>query len=119
MPGDPMAARRLKALGSDDAQASADPFLDGPIPRRWLRIAARLPGKSFNLAVMIWCAASMAGSRTVTISNVDALGFGLERNAKYRALAWLEDANLIAVERKPGRSPIVTLLDARATRDGA
>ena len=28
------------------------------------------------------------------------LQFGLDRNAKYRALEWLENANLITVERR-------------------
>jgi hypothetical protein len=36
--------------------------------------------------------------------------FGLDRNAKYRALTWLEDAGLVSVERKLGRAPVVTIL---------
>ncbi len=84
--------------------------LTGPIPQSWIRIAAHLPGKSLHLGLVIWCAASMNRNRSVSISNVDALGFGLERNAKYRALDWLEQAGLIAVQRKLGCSPVVTLL---------
>jgi hypothetical protein len=51
-------------------------------------------------------------SRVIPLSNITSLRFGLDRNAKYRALAWLEEAGLIAVERKLGRAPIVTLNDA-------
>jgi hypothetical protein len=77
-----------------------------------------LPGKSLHLGLLIWCAASIDRSHSVSISNVDALGFGLERNAKYRALHWLEEAGLIAVERKLGCSPVVTLLDVGDGHDG-
>jgi hypothetical protein len=35
----------------------------------------------------------------------------LDRNAKYRGLAWLEQAGLVTVERKIGRPPMVTIMD--------
>jgi hypothetical protein len=44
------------------------------------------------------------------LSNVSGHRFGLDRNAKYRALAWLERAGLVTVERKLGRAPVVTIL---------
>ena len=50
-------------------------------------------------------------SRIVPLSNITSLRFSLDRNAKYRALAWLEEAGLVAVERKLGRTPIVTIND--------
>jgi hypothetical protein len=46
----------------------------------------------------------------VPLSNTSSIRFGLDRNAKYRALVWLEGAGLIAVERKLGRAPLVTIL---------
>ena len=52
----------------------------------WLSIAARLPGKSFHVAIAIWVTASLAKSATVPLSNSACLTFGLDRNAKYRAL---------------------------------
>jgi hypothetical protein len=86
-------------------------FLKGPIPLDWLSTAAKLPGKSLHVAIAIWFTASLEKSCTVPLSNIAGLPFGLDRNAKYRALQWLENANLIRVERKLGRSPIVTLLE--------
>ena len=64
-----------------------------------------------HVPIVLWFMAGLTKSRTVSLSNVNGLRFGLDRNAKYRALEWLEEARLIAVERKLGRSPIVTLLD--------
>ena len=89
-------------------------FLKGPIPLTWLSTAAKLPGKSLHVAIAIWLTASLAKSATVPLSNLAALPFGLDRNAKYRALQWLEEARLIEVQRNLGRSPIVTVLELDA-----
>lgn len=85
-------------------------FLKGPVPLPWLESAARLPGKSLHAGVALWYAAGLARSSSVPLSNVAGDRFGLDRNAKYRALAWLEGAGLIQVERKLGRAPLVTIL---------
>jgi DNA-binding transcriptional ArsR family regulator len=77
----------------------------------WLSAAARLPGKSFLVVVALCLAAERNQSRVVSLSNVAVQHLGLDRSAKYRALAWLEQAGLIAVQRKLGRPPIITLLD--------
>ena len=79
------------------------------IPIDWLSAAARLPGKSLHTGVALWCEAATATSSTIPLSNVCSLHFGVDRNAKYRALAWLERAGLVTVERKLGRSPVVTI----------
>jgi DNA-binding transcriptional ArsR family regulator len=50
------------------------------------------------------------GNQAVTLGNLELAPFGIDRAAKSRALTALEDAGLIAVERKVGRLPIVTLL---------
>jgi hypothetical protein len=86
-------------------------FLRGPIPLDWLSRAAALPGRSLHVAIAVWFMAGLKKTNVVPISNVTSLQFGLDRNAKYRALDWLESANLIKVERRPGRAPIVTILE--------
>jgi hypothetical protein len=90
--------------------AQGERFLKGPVPLPWLEAAARLPGKSLHAGIALWYAAGLARSAAVPLSNISGVRFGLDRNAKYRALAWLEDAGLITVERKLGRAPVVTLL---------
>ena len=87
-------------------------FLRGPIPLDWLSRAAALPGRSLHVAIAVWFMAGLKKTSMVPVSNITSLQFGLDRNAKYRALEWLEHANLIAVERRPGRAPIVTILEA-------
>jgi len=96
---------------------SGERFLKGPIPLPWLEEAARLPGKSLHAGVALWYAAGLTKSASVPLSNIAGLHFGLDRNAKYRALSWLEGAGLVRVERKLGRAPIVTILAHEACRD--
>lgn len=85
-------------------------FLKGPVPLRWLESAARLPGKSLHTGVALWYVAGLTRSPSVPLSNIAGDKFGLDRNAKYRALAWLEGAGLVRVDRKLGRSPVVTIV---------
>ena len=92
-------------------------FVKGPIPLPWLEIAARLPGKSIHAGIALWYVAGLTRSRSVPLSNIAGLRFGIDRNAKYRALQWLESAGLVAVERKLGRAPLVTILDAEDGHD--
>jgi hypothetical protein len=84
--------------------------LAGRIPLRWLEAAAGLPGKSLHTGIALWFAAGQAKSAKIPLSNVAGCRFGLDRNSKYRALDWLEGAGLISVERRLGKTPIVTIL---------
>jgi DNA-binding MarR family transcriptional regulator len=51
-----------------------------------------------------------AGSSTVLLSNVWLEKQGVTRSIKYRALRELEEAGLILVERRPHKSPRVTIV---------
>jgi hypothetical protein len=76
-------------------------------------MAAPLPGKSLQLALVLCLLACAQGTREVALSNLACWRFDIDRNAKYRALDWLENARLIRVKRKLGRSPVVTILSRR------
>jgi len=91
--------------------------LRGPVPIDWLSAAARLPGRSLHVGIALWIAGGVSRSRVVPLSNLSTLRFGLDRNAKYRGLAWLEQAGLVAVKRKLGRAPLVTILDLEAPHE--
>ena len=80
------------------------------MPPPWLEAAARLPGKSLHAGVALWYVAGPTRSPSVPLSNLSGGKFGLDRNAKYRALEWLERAGLVRVERKLGCAPVVTIL---------
>ena len=92
-------------------------FVKGPIPLPWLEIAARLPGKSMHAGIALWYVAGLTRSQSVPLSNIAGRRFGLDRNAKYRALQWLESAGLVVVQRKLGRAPLVTILEPGGEHD--
>lgn len=100
-----------------NTQKPQAPAFRGPVPISWLTSAARLPGKSLHVGLAIWYAAGRIRSQRVLLSNLDADRFGLNRNAKYRALVWLETANLISVERKLGRTPVITVRAVMSASD--
>ncbi len=86
-------------------------FLQGPIPFRWLRRAAVLPGKGLQVALWVWHWSKVTKSDEVVVS-VRKLkqGFGVGARAAARGLRALEREGLISVETHPGRSPRVRAL---------
>ncbi len=105
-----------------DAQAEGSIRIDlGSLlaDQDWFMRAARLSGRTLHLAVVLHLLAVRQRSTTVELSNAATSQFGLDRNAKYRALSYLEDAGLVVVKRRRGRSPIVTLLQFDAVRRNA
>jgi DNA-binding transcriptional ArsR family regulator len=81
----------------------------------WLEAAAKLPGKSMHLAVVLLRLTTVEQTDRVVLINRACERFGLDRNAKYRALLSLEAAGLIRVQRKQGQSPIVTIVTGGAS----
>jgi DNA-binding transcriptional ArsR family regulator len=93
-------------------------YLKGPIPWTWLETASRLPGKALALGMLLWREAGMDGIGPVTITNAKVATLGIDRSAKSRAVADLERAGLVRVERRPRRNPLVTLVATTNLRAG-
>ena len=70
-----------------------------------------------HVAIMLLHLATAEKSIEVVLSNRACERIGLDRNAKYRALLFLESAGLIKVRRKPGQSPIVSIRAVEAPDD--
>lgn len=88
-------------------------FIKGPIPMHWLERAAQLPGKTIHAALGLWYVRSVTGREQFTVKRGTWERLNLTRQAYYRALRDLEAQGLITVERKPGRYPLVRLLDSQ------
>jgi len=86
-------------------------FLKGPVPLNWLMTTSRLPGKTLEVGIALWFLSGVNKNLSVRLSNKLLSEFGINRYAKHRALRVMEEANLISVFRKPGRSPVVTILE--------
>jgi hypothetical protein len=107
----PVKRVRLDALTGEYADAPlTEPFLKGPIPMAWLKAAAELPGKAFQLGVAIWWLRPMSKGENFKLTQKALDYVGISRDATYDALKRLEARELIRVQRSPGRRPIVGIL---------
>jgi hypothetical protein len=96
---------------SSNARTVQGEFLKGPIPLNWLGRASKLPGKaSLATALAIMFEVGRRRSSQITLTTAILDRFGINRKAKYRGLEQLENAQLITVDRRPRRNPIVTVL---------
>ena len=102
---------RHDAITGEYANAPlTEPFLKGPIPMAWLKAAADLPGKAFQLGIAIWWLRPMSKSENFKLTQKALDYVGISRDATYDALKRLEARGLIRVQRSPGRRPIVGIL---------
>jgi hypothetical protein len=86
-------------------------FLKGPIPWAWLVSAGRLPGKALHVALVLHLLRGLQRNARVHLESKHVRSFGFSRHSANRGLARLERAGLVAVERRPGRSHMVTILE--------
>jgi DNA-binding MarR family transcriptional regulator len=87
-----------------------DKFIAGPIDVSWVVQASRLGVKALLVGLALWHLKGLRKADTVLVSNLMLRDWGIEPDAKTRALRKLEEAGLITVERQGKRSPQVTLI---------
>jgi hypothetical protein len=87
-------------------------FIRGPLPVDWIAAAARLPGLALALALAIWFRRGVEQATSFPLYASTLAKFGVNRWSSYRALMALETAGLVTVERREGRCPVVTILEA-------
>jgi hypothetical protein len=87
-------------------------FLKGPIPGEWLTRAAGLSFRALRVGLALWYLAGMTKRRAVKPTWDTWQRFGLSPDAGGRGLIALEQAGLVAVDRSPGRCPVVTILES-------
>ena len=85
-------------------------FIAGPIPVSWVCQAGRLGVKALLVGLALWHIRGLRKMNTFIVSNLMLRDWGIQADAKSRALRKLERAGLITVERQGKRSPQVTLL---------
>jgi hypothetical protein len=88
------------------------------IPWEWVSTAACLPGHAIQVALAIWFLKSVNRSNTVHLGGTALRELGVERQAGYRALKYLERAGLIRCEHARGRRPVVTVLEVPRKLNG-
>ena len=90
-----------------------DLFLRGPIPLEWLASAAKLPGKTLNVALALRWLHGMSEGKPFKLTQKALDLLNVSRETAGDCLVRLEQQGLIQVVRKPGRSPVISILDRR------
>jgi len=105
LPAELQALGRRRAASNDHQQA----FIK--FPCSWatrLTTARRI--STYRIALHLLYQHWRTSGRPSPLSNVALLRAGVSRREKWRALEELESAGLIKVERRPRKSPVVTIL---------
>jgi hypothetical protein len=86
-------------------------FVRGPIPMNWIRAAIPLGRKSINVVLAVWFLAGFKRESQVKLTAATLADFDVTSQAARAILRRFETAGLVVVDRKRGRSPIITILD--------
>jgi len=84
-------------------------FIAGPIDVIWLSKARQLGVTALWVGLGLWFLRGLKRNNTFVVSNMMMREWGVEPDAKSRALRKLEAAGLIEVEARGRRSPKVTI----------
>ena len=85
-------------------------FIAGPVDVKWVCRASRLGVKTLLVGLVLWHLKGLRKADTFVVSNLMVRDWGIEPDAKRRALRKLEKIGLIRIERRGKRSPQVTLV---------
>lgn len=86
-------------------------FIKGPIPMAWMSKAAKRPGKSGLVGLVLWYWAGIRRKKKFKFSVSRLEGdWGVTKYSGLRALNCLEAAGLIRIEKIKGKMSLVTIL---------
>jgi hypothetical protein len=91
-------------------------FLKGPIPLEQMAIISQLPGKAFELWLLIRHRTDLTKRSEVTLPSELLNEWGISKDAKAWGLRRLAEAGEIRVEHPPGHSAKVALISPRKRR---
>jgi DNA-binding transcriptional ArsR family regulator len=95
-----------------------DKCIAGPIDVSWVCQASRLGVKALLVGLALWHLKGLRRDNSFLVSNLMLQEWGIQPDAKRRALGALEKAGLIAIERRGKRSPRVTLVVGNTSNGG-
>lgn len=104
----------LRSLDApSDGASQKHPMLEQflVIPDDWLDVIDAVPGRhAYRLMLRLMRISWRLKSATVKVTNKIFLDCRMDRHTKLETLRRLEQAGLISVDRRPRKSPLVTIL---------
>jgi hypothetical protein len=90
-------------------------FVAGPVDVDWLSQARKFGVTTLWVGLFLWFLRGLKRSNSFIVSNLMIQEWGVQPDAKSRALRKLEKAGLITIELRGKRNPLVTLIVKRTT----
>ena len=97
-------------------------YVRGPLPLKWFQRASIISRTAAVMGMIIWRIAYQSKlwghdsqrrtSESMKVTNQTCMKWGVCGNSKNTALRLMEEAGLIRLELKRGRSPVVQIIDA-------
>ena len=97
-------------------------YVRGPLPLKWFQRASTISRTAAVVGIVIWWEAyqkklwghdsQRRTSGSIKVTNQTCMKWGVCGNSKNTALRLMEEAGLIRLELKRGRSPAVQIIDA-------
>jgi len=97
-------------------------FIRGPLPLKWFQKASTISRSAAVVGLIIWGIAyqkklwgydsQRRTSGHIKVTNQTCMKWGICGNSKNIALRMMEEAGLIRLDTKRGRSPVVQIIDA-------
>ena len=97
-------------------------YVRGPLPLKWFQRASTISRSAAVVGIVIWREAyqkklwghdsQRRTSGSIKVTNQTCMKWGVCGNSKNTALRLMEEAGLIRLELKRGRSPVVQIIDA-------
>ena len=84
-------------------------FIKGPIPLDWIEVAIPLGRKAINVAMAIWYCYGFKHETEIKLTPTKLKPFRVTTETARTILHKFEAAGLVSVDRKQGRSPLVTI----------
>jgi hypothetical protein len=99
-----------RALQESYRKGKPIPYIKGPIPHDWISRCSKLGAKCLNVGMALWWVQGMTNNPTVALTSQVRREWAVGRSSASYALKLMEKAELVEVERHPGRAPRVTIL---------
>ena len=96
-------------------------YVRGPLPLKWFQRASTISATAGVIGIIIWREAyqkklwgfdsQRRTSESMKVTNQNCMKWGVCGNSKNTALRLMEEAGLIRLDLKRGRSPLVQIVD--------
>ena len=89
----------------------AGQFIKGPIPLLWMCKVCDLSKNAIKTALAVRFFSGIIGDGWIELKNCDSAKFMLNRSGKSIGLKELELSGLVKIKRRPGKSPLIKILE--------